>query len=146
MNNDTLLLRQINENHILDGIIVYGAFKPTTKDEGRLSVDDNDLVTAEESYNHFIDLKNPDTGKNLTSEGCAAVSVGECAQISLPAEPDPDEKTNNPAHAVIDFNVLDPDKELSKNQRNNKFKAKAAQLRHFALQRGEKGFVYKPSQ
>jgi len=94
MTSDTLLLRQVHPAWIQSGRVTSQLFKPTPKDQKRLSVYDGDQVTAEESWNHF-------TGHSgRSSIGVMAVTVGECHALELPAAPDPEPF---PAHAVIRF-------------------------------------------
>lgn len=71
-------------------------FKPTRKDENRVSVDNGDIVSAEEAHCSFAE--------RYASAGVLAVSVGECATQELRVVPDPQE--NRPAHAAIDFSDL----------------------------------------
>ncbi len=94
MTDTTLLLRQVNPSWIQAGRITSQVFKPTPKDENRLSVYDGDQVTAEQSWRHF-------TGElRFLSVGVVAVTVGECQSQDLPAEPAP---RLFPAHVVIVF-------------------------------------------
>lgn len=94
MNSATLLYRQINPSWVQGQNVTSQAFKPTPKDDKKLSVYDGDIVDAAESWRHFTEeLK-------LSSVGVLAVSEGECAEQSLPVVPDPDTFL---AHALIDF-------------------------------------------
>jgi hypothetical protein len=69
-------------------------FRPTPKDEYKLSVYDGDLITPEQSWRHFTG----DLG--YQSVGVLAVTVGECAGESLRAVPSPEVFKE---HAHIDF-------------------------------------------
>lgn len=94
MINDTQLLRQVHPAWIQDGRITSQVFKPTPKDEQKLSVYDGDLITPEKSWQYFTkELK-------LESKGVLAVTVSECANQNLSVESDP-----NPhlAHAIIRY-------------------------------------------
>ncbi len=94
MTNSTLLLRQVNPSWIQAGRITSQVFKPTPKDENRLSVYDGDQITAEKSWRHY-------TGElGFSSVGVVAVTVGECQSQGLSAESDP---RPFPAHVVINF-------------------------------------------
>lgn len=96
MNSDTLLLRQVNPSWVQQGRITSQVFKPTPKDNRRLSVYDGDQVTALQAWSHFtVEL-------SLASVGVQAVTVAECEALELPAEPDPEWF---PAHAVIRFDA-----------------------------------------
>ena len=94
MNDATLMLRQIHPSFINQGQITSQAFRPTIKDDKKLSVYDNDMITAEKAYEHY-------TKKLLkSSTGVMAVSVKECSELSLPVVSDP---APFPEHALIDF-------------------------------------------
>ena len=49
----TLLLRQVNPSWLQSGRITSQVFKPTLKDNNRLSVYDGDKITAREAWEHF---------------------------------------------------------------------------------------------
>lgn len=98
MTGTTLLLRQIHPSFLQAGFATSQAFRPTPKDESKLSVYDGDQITAEASYTHYT------TVWKLESVGTMAVTVDECAAESLTASPDPLEDC--PQHAVIDFTGL----------------------------------------
>lgn len=118
---DELLHRQVHPNFIQDGRVTSSAFKPFPRDEGKLSVDRDQLASAQESYELHTEKK------QLDSAGTWSVNVGECEELGLPCFEDPvDEPVPDPAHAVIDFT------ELSKNQR----KKYAKKLRDKAMDRG----------
>src|SRR5262245_40202003 len=74
-------------------------FKPTPKDNSRLSVYDGDQVTASQAWSHYT------TELGFASTGVVAVTVAECEALALPAEPDP---LPFPAHAVIRFDTCTP--------------------------------------
>ena|SRR5690606_39382688 len=95
MKDDTHLLRQINPNWVQDGRITSQAFSPTPKDEQKLSCYDGDQITPDCAHHHFVETL------GLRSSGVMAVTVQECADIDLPALPDPEPFKE---HAVIDFN------------------------------------------
>jgi hypothetical protein len=92
---ETLLYRQVNANWLQQGVASSQTFRPTPKDDGRLSVYDGDVVgSAEASYAHWT------RELNLNSVGVLAVTNAECSARDLPAV------TNGvpfPAHATIDF-------------------------------------------
>ncbi len=118
MTGETLLLRQIHPHFIQNDRVTSQAFRPTPKDEGKLSVYDGDLITAEDSWKHH-------TGLGLESGGVLAVTVQECAAESLPAYPSPQ---IFPEHAHIDFTGPG----LTKSD----IRAKAKRLLAAALERG----------
>ena len=94
MNDATLMLRQIHPSFIKQGQITSQAFRPTIKDNKRLSVYDNDKISAEKAYEHYTKML------LKRSVGVMAVSVKECNDLSLPALSDP---APFPEHALIDF-------------------------------------------
>ncbi len=95
MRPSTLLLRQIHPNFIDRGRITSQAFRPTRKDRDKLSVDNGDMVTAEESFRNYTE----DGQKR--SAGVLAVSVSECKDIDLDVLEDP--LPGVPSHVLIDF-------------------------------------------
>lgn len=102
MESDTLLLRQIHPNFFRNNRLTSQAFRPTPKDDKKLSVYDGDLINSQKAYNHYTqDLA-------LPSIGVMAVSVNECNSIQLTAKPDP---TPFPEHAIIDFSPYSRDGE-----------------------------------
>ena len=94
MTGDTSLLRQVSPSWVQGGRVTSQVFRPTRKDNRRLSVYDGDLVTAEEAWEHYSDEL------GFTSVGVLAVTVDECEAHDLAAESDP---TPFRAHAVIRF-------------------------------------------
>ena len=77
MNEKTLLLRQIHPTFVQAGRITSQAFRPTPKDENKLSVYDGDQIKAEASWQHFT--ASPD----CNSAGVMAVTQGQCVLLSL---------------------------------------------------------------
>ena len=114
----SLLLRPVNPNWIRNGRITSQVFKPTQKDQKKLSVYDGRKITAEGSYLHY-------TGKLcLTSVGVMAVTVSECPQQDLAETPDP--KPCSPEYTIVDFS----------RHSNSATKAKAKDLTAAARVRG----------
>lgn len=99
MNSGTLLHRQVNPSWVQQGRVTSQLFKPTPKDNRRLSVYDGDQVTALQAWLHYT------TELGFASVGVLAVSVAECESLDLAAEPDP---VPFPAHAVIRFDSCTP--------------------------------------
>ncbi|MCL1861501.1 MAG: hypothetical protein FWG52_08240 [Proteobacteria bacterium] len=118
MNEQTLLLRQVHPEFFPEGEVTSQAFFPFPKDEGKLSVDDGDRVTAEDSYRHYT------VNLGLKSVGVWAVNGAEVVSARLTFRPDP--VAGNEAHSVIDFGAL-AEKECRK---------LAKRLKKFALDRG----------
>ena len=117
MRLETLLFRQVNPHWIRQGRVTSQAFRPTAKDQGRLSVYDGDQLTAHQAYVHYT------SSLGLPSAGVLAVNVKECGQQGLPVTPDPDPF---PEHVVIDFSSCS----------NTETRTKAKHLRCAAVGRG----------
>ena len=96
MNLSTLLHRQVNPSWVQQGRVTSQVFKPTPKDNRRLSVYDGDQVNAFHAWLHYT------TELGFASIGVLAVTVTECEDLELVVEPDP---TPFPAHAVIKFDA-----------------------------------------
>lgn len=94
MTPETLLLRQIHPSFIQDGRITSQAFRPTPKDELRLSVDNGDKIAAEDAWRNFT------SAAACTSAGVQAVSNAECAGQQLTVIED---GLPHPEHCSIDF-------------------------------------------
>ncbi|HET7228718.1 MAG TPA: hypothetical protein VFJ16_01815 [Longimicrobium sp.] len=97
MTGDTLLLRQIHPTFVQQGRVTSQAFRPTPKDENRLSVYDGDMIQPEPAWQHYT------MSLGFSSIGVMAVSHAECGALDLPVEPDPEPF---PEHAVINFSAL----------------------------------------
>ena len=74
------------------------AFRPTPKDEHKLSMYDGDQISAENSFRHYTETM------NFASVGVLGVSVAECLQLELSVASDP---LPFPEHAVIDYSQFD---------------------------------------
>ena len=117
MNSDTLLHRQVHPSWVQQGRVTSQVFRPTPKDEKRLSVYDGDQITAEAAWNHYTNHL------GHASAGVVAVTVAECGAQQLPVLPDPEPF---PEHVLIDFTGFP----------ENKIKQKAKHLRAAAESRG----------
>ena len=71
MTGTTRLLRQIHPSFVQAGFVTSQAFRPTPKDESKLSVYDGDRITPEAAYTHYT------TVWELASAGVLAVTVDE---------------------------------------------------------------------
>lgn len=122
--DEELLFRQVHPSFVRDGRPSSQAFRPTPKDEGKLSVARAALTTAAGAY----ELHTSELG--LSSAGTWAVTVGECHGQGLEVRGDPTTappaKVADPAHALVDFSPH------SKNQTE----AKASRLARTATERG----------
>ena len=97
MTSSTLLMRQIHPNFIQNGRPTTQAFRPTPKDESRLSVYDGDQIQPQPAWGHYTDVL------GLVSAGVMGIAAQECSSLSLPVSPDPESFTE---HCVIDFSGL----------------------------------------
>ncbi len=98
MTSETILLRQVHPSFAENGTPTSQAFVPFPKDEGKLSVDDGDLTSADAAFKYFTEVL------KLESIGTWGITCGEVEQSGLTSESDPLE--DNPSHAVIDFSGL----------------------------------------
>jgi hypothetical protein len=118
MKPNSLLLRQVHPNFFPDGQLSSQAFFPFPKDKGKLSVYDDDIITAEQSFIHYTkDLQ-------FSSIGVWGITNNEVVTIGLTSKSDP--LPRSPAHALINFNTTS-DKEYRKI---------AKKLKIFAMNRG----------
>jgi hypothetical protein len=122
VNDATLLLRQVNPSWIQQGRVTSQAFKPTPKDDFKLSVYDGDLTSPPDSWKHFTEKL------GFRSVGTLAITVAECSSQELPARPDPEPF---PEHAVVDFTGLE----------TNQIEKKSKKLNALAAHRG---WLYQP--
>lgn len=93
MTGTTLLLRQIHPSFVKLGRVTSQAFRPTPKDEQKLSVYDGDLIEPAASWDHYC-------ARELESVGVMAVTVEECEKEKLVARSSPQHFRE---HAEIDF-------------------------------------------
>lgn len=98
MDDKTQLLRQVHPSFVQDGKITSQVFRPTPKDDKKLSSYDGDQISPEGSYTHFV--AKPD----CRSAGVVSITTGECEALGLPAVPDPDEFAE---HVLIDFSEFE---------------------------------------
>ena len=118
MNNDTFLLRHVHRNFIQAGVPTRQVFRPTPKDEKRLSVYDGDMILPTDAYDHYTkELKQ-------SSAGIVAVTFGECASENLSILED---RAPFPEHVSIDFSEI---------RSNNKIDKIALKLKNYANKRG----------
>ncbi len=117
MNDSTVLLRQINPSFVQSGRVTSQAFRPTPKDQKRLSVDNGDLISAEASFLQF------QTNPNCRSAGVMAFTCGECGQLALEIDED---GVPYESHCSVKFDPFS----------NSEIEKKAKFLSHFAQQRG----------
>ncbi|HEY4014800.1 MAG TPA: hypothetical protein VGM06_15765 [Polyangiaceae bacterium] len=122
--DDELLFRQVHPTFVRDGRPSSQAFRPTAKDERKLSVARGSITTAATAFQHHTERL------GLPSGGTWGVTVGECREQGLPAFSDPvtapPEKVADPAHAIIDFTT----------HSRNQVDAKGARLARTAFERG----------
>ena len=117
MTPETRLLRQVHPSWVQGERVSSQVFKPTPKDQKRLSAYDGDRIAPEGAWRHYTERR------GHASVGVLAVTVAECDALDLPAEPDP---TPFPEHVVIRFDDLS----------NSQIEKKAKRLRAAAMSRG----------
>lgn len=134
MDNNSLLHRQIHPCFVVNDIvsnqafieehlfISSGAFKPTEKDEDKLSVYNGEKFSPKDSFEHYT--------ANFKSYGVLSITVEEVNSIS----PLSSTEDNDPfdGHCYIDFTSVP-----SKNQKTKR----AGKLRDIAVKRN---WTYKP--
>lgn len=120
MTGETNMYRQIRpgEHWMQAGLFTSLNFRPMPKDEGLLSVDDGNRVSAEDSWACFTETTGGD------SAGVAAFTAAEAEACELPVTEDP--LPENPAHCVTDFNAFSENQQVKK----------AKRLKNAALARG----------
>ncbi len=98
MNNDTVLLRQIHPSFIQHGRVTSQAFRPTPKDEHKLSMYDGDQISAERSFRHYTETL------CFASVAVLGVTAIECQELDLLVVPDPESFIE---HVLIDYSAFD---------------------------------------
>ena len=99
MTPQTLLYRQVHPNFCPNKELSSQAFFPFPKDDGKLSVYDGDLISAENAYKHYSAVV------GHLSCGVWGVLESEVLAVGLTAKADP--LVNFASHALIDFDALD---------------------------------------
>lgn len=97
MESETLLLRQIHPSFVQDGRPTSQAFRPTSKDESLLSVEDGSRITPAKSWERYTAF--PDR----RSAGIMAITFAECSAEQLPVIED---GVPFPEHCSVDFSGL----------------------------------------
>lgn len=115
MNSSTTLIRQIHPSFIQAGRITSQAFRPTPKDEDKLSTYDGDQIDAKSAWKHYTEML------GHTSDGALGVSASECESLELKVVPDPEAF---PEHVLIDFSMHGR-KQIEKRSKKLKFYAAA---------------------
>lgn len=97
MTEETLLHRQVHPSFVKQGRVTSQAFRPTRKDDSRLSAYDGDQITPEAAWRHYT--------QELTeaSVGVVSVAVRECCERQLRVDADPTEFAE---HVVICFRAI----------------------------------------
>ncbi|MDY0227447.1 MAG: hypothetical protein RBR38_11550 [Desulfomicrobium apsheronum] len=111
MNNKTILYRQIHPKFIQNGRVTSQAFRPTPKDENKLSVYDGDMIKPYDSFLHYT------AELNLSSQGVMGIATVECESCGLTVTPDPEEFQE---HVLIDYSSFSNGRttQISKELRN----------------------------
>jgi hypothetical protein len=103
MNDGTILLRQIHPAFVQADQATSQAFRPTPKDDGKLSVYDGDKITAEKAWSHYTSTL------GCESAGVMGLLVEECTKANVSPASDP---APFPEHCVVDFTKLTTNKEI----------------------------------
>ncbi len=121
--DEELLLRQVHPKFIVEARITSQTFLPTEKDDKKLSVNRNSMISAHEAFNLHTQVK------KLQSIGVWGVSVEEVKTFdSLSLESDPIETPiQDLSHSLINFSKLSSE---------SRIKATAKQLTAKARDRG----------
>src|SRR5690554_7803013 len=121
MDSNNKLFRQVHPSFVQGDSVssqVFSSqtFRPTPKDDNKLSVYNESVFTAKESYEHF-------QNQGYISAGVVGVSKKECDSESLPVHED-----NEPfeGHCSIDYSGLE----------TGAIKKKAKKLKNYASKRG----------
>lgn len=97
MNSNTLLLRQVHPNFFQNGRVTSQAFRPTPKDEQKLSMYNGDQIDPQPAHRHYTETL------DCASIGVLGVTVAECDELNLPAIEDPEPF---PEHVVLDYSAF----------------------------------------
>ncbi|MGL4942470.1 MAG: hypothetical protein ACRC46_04680 [Thermoguttaceae bacterium] len=111
--------RQIHPVFVQNGRVLSPAFRPTKKDEGRLSVSDGSKISAEDAWKQYS------LGLGYDSNGVLGVTHQECEVCKTTVQEAPLE--GQPYHMEIDFNALNSSGEIDR---------AAKMLCRFAVNRG----------
>jgi hypothetical protein len=108
LQHDTRLLRQIHPSFIQEGRATSQAFRPTAKDNNRLSVYNGSLIDPEASWLHYTEQL------RFASAGVLAITYGECIteQLSIIEDGVP-----FPEHCSIDFSGLESSEMTKKSKK-----------------------------
>ena len=121
---EEVLYRQIHPAFYDDGQLLSPAFKPSSDDEGMMSVDRSSLTSAQAAHEHY-------TVHNKRSSSCVCgVSVEEFAADAILCHGDPIAETDalkgNPAHGLANYTTIE----------EKKWKNVAKKLKNLAKKRG----------
>lgn len=94
MNSKTILIRQVHPTFVQEGRVTSQAFRPTPKDQGKLSTYDGDQIDAKSAWCHYAEVL------GFESAGAYGLAVSEVVSLELTVAPDP---KPFPEHVLIDF-------------------------------------------
>ncbi len=126
MNDETLLLRQVHPSWIQAGRPSSQVFRPTPKDEDRLSAYHGDLISAQDAWQHYT------AQLGLPSAGVLAANVAECQAQHVEVVPD---GQPFPEHVSIVFSGLTN----SQREKVSKLLRNFAEARGWQFQASESG-------
>lgn len=123
---DLLVIREIHPNWIVNSRLSSQAFKPTKKDNSKLSLRNSEKISPIESYKFQTEKL------NFQSAGNCAIKISEVAEVALQCIESPiTTEPVDPSHCHIDFSGLT----------GGQIQTKADKLVNFARTRG---FLYQP--
>ena len=103
---NTLLLRAVPPVYYdsANNRIRPGAFRPTPKDEGKLTTQNGDWIKSETLWRkrkQFLEMVRPNSALPV---GITAVPARLCIAMGIPVIPDGDE--TDPFHTALDYNAI----------------------------------------
>ena len=98
MKEHSPLFRQVHPTFVQSGRVTSQAFRPTPKDEQKLSVYDGELIDPEAAAKQYVEEL------GFKTAGVLCILVSECTEQLLKVNPDP---TPFQEHVLIDFSGHD---------------------------------------
>ena len=130
IDENEIMLRQVHPKFIENDRVTSQAFRPTQKDDKKLSVSRDSLTNAKDSFDLYT------AKRELSSVGVWGVTIAEIKENSdLSVKSDPlTDPVIDKAHALVDFSKLESDAKIRKAA--DKLVSKAR----------NRGVLYKPEQ
>lgn len=80
MNKETVLYRQVNPDWVKGDGVTSQVFRPSPKDENKVSTYNGEKFSPEEAYNHYV--------RNYKSDGVLGIKICECEDEELSCDED----------------------------------------------------------